>query len=328
MKKSHVIIYFIAIVTIGSAGFYFIGRPEWSIFDSIYMTIITLATVGYGEVQPMDKVAKIWAILVIIFGVSGVGAILRVFGRELIQFEKYKKRKMMNKLKEISDHFIICGYGRMGSVIINEFSEKKLNFLVIEKDPKKAEILTNKGILCINSDATDENTLKLANFKNALGAAVVLDNDRDNLFVTLSIRTYSPIIHIISRCASEENKNKFIRAGANRVINPYISGGHKMAEILSNPKLEDSVSIKTPEVPNLDIDVNEISMKNLPKFIGYKVSKLDFHENYGFGIVGIINKDGNYIIKPDNDVILKKDDIIIAMGETKGFTIFKKELKI
>lgn len=101
-----------------------------------------------------------------------------------------------------------------------------------------------------------------------------------------------------------------------------------MAEILSNPKLEDSVSIKTPEMPNLDIDVNEISMKNLPKFIGHKVSKLDFQENYGIGIVGIINKDGNCIIKPDNDVTLKKDDIIIVMGETKEFTLFKKEFKI
>ena len=114
-------------------GFYYIGRPEWSAFDSFYMTIITLATVGYSEIHPMSQGARIWAIFVIIFGVSGIGAALRVFGKELVQIEIYKRRIMMNKIKTISNHFIICGYGRMGSVIIDEFSDKKLKFLVIEK---------------------------------------------------------------------------------------------------------------------------------------------------------------------------------------------------
>ena len=328
MKKTYIVIYFITIVSIGSFGFYFLGRPEWSVFDSIYMTIITLATVGYGEVHPMGQGAKIWAIIVIIFGVTGIGAIFRVLGKEIIQIEKYKKRIMMNKLKEISEHFIICGYGRMGAIIAKEFSEKKLKFLIIEKNIEKSQKLIDDGILCINSDATNEETLKLANFKKALGVAVVLDNDRDNLFVTLSIRTYSPDIHIISRCAREENKNKLVRAGANRVINPYVSGGHKMAEILCNPKLEDSVSIRTPEIPNLDIDVNEISMKNLPEFIGHMILDLNLQKDYGIDIVGIINKNGQYIIKPNEDVILKEDDIIIIMGETVKFNSFRVKLTI
>ena len=325
MKKSYIIIYFISIVSIGSSGFYYIGRPEWSILDSIYMTIITLATVGYGEVHHMSQAARIWAILVIVFGVTGIGAVLRVFGQELIQIELYKKRIMMNKIKEISEHFIICGYGRMGAVIAKEFSEKKLKFLVIERDNKKADILKNKGILVIHNDATDEDALKSANFKSALGAAVVLNNDRDNLFVTLSIRTYNPDIHIISRCAREENKNKLIRAGANRVINPYVSGGHRMAEILSSPKLEDSLSIKAPNIGNLDISVNEISMKNLDYYIGSKISEINLSGNYGIDIVGIIKGSGSYIINPDKKTILNKEDIIIIMGETSKFALFLKK---
>ncbi len=328
MKKSYVIIYFIGIVSIGSAGFYYIGRPEWSVFDSIYMTIITLATVGYGEVHPMSQEAKLWAILVIIFGVTGIGAILKVFGKELIQIELYKKRIMMNKIKDISEHFIICGYGRMGAIIAKEFSEKNLNYLLIEKDDEKAEKLRAEGILVIHNDATNEDALKLANFSSALGAAVVLNNDRDNLFVTLSIRTYNPDIHIISRCAREENKNKLIRAGANRVINPYVSGGHRMAEILSSPKLEDSVSIKTPSIGNLDISVNEISMKNLEKYIDLTISDIDLKGKYGIEIVGIIEQSGNYILKPDETIILNKEDIIIIMGEAEKFSLFRKNLSI
>ena len=328
MKKSYIIFYFIGIIAVGSVGFYYIGSSEWSAFDSFYMTIITLATVGYSEIHPMSQGARIWAIFVIIFGVSGIGAALRVFGKELVQIEVYKKRIMMNKIKTISNHFIICGYGRMGSVIIDEFSDKKLKFLVIEKSKEKAKKLANAGILCINNDATDEDTLKLANFNNALGVAVVLDNDRDNLFVTLSIRTYNPNIHIISRCAREENKNKLIRAGANRVINPYISGGHKMAEILSNPKIEDSVSIRIPDLPNLEIDLNEFSMKHLPKYIGKNVSDLKLQKKYGIDIVGIINKDGDYIIKPSENINLNKEDKIIIMGETDNFTLFKNELSL
>ena len=328
MKKSYVIIYFIGIVSIGSAGFYYIGRPEWSVFDSIYMTIITLATVGYGEVHPMSQEAKLWAILVIIFGVTGIGAILKVFGKELIQIELYKKRIMMNKIKDISEHFIICGYGRMGAIIAKEFSEKNLNYLLIEKDDEKAEKLRAEGILVIHNDATNEDALKLANFSSALGAAVVLNNDRDNLFVTLSIRTYNPDIHIISRCAREENKNKLIRAGANRVINPYVSGGQRMAEILSSPKLEDSVSIKTPSIGNLDISVNEISMKNLEKYIDLTISDIDLKGKYGIEIVGIIEQSGNYILKPDETIILNKEDIIIIMGEAEKFSLFRKNLSI
>lgn len=328
MKKSYVIIYFIAIVCIGSVGFYYIGGPEWTIFDSIYMTIITLATVGYSEVHPMSQEVKLWAILVIIFGVTGIGALLKIFGKEIIQIELYKKRIMMNKIKDISDHFIICGYGRMGAIIAKEFSQKNLNFLVIEKNDQKAEKLQKEGILVIHNDATNEETLKFANFNSALGAAVVLDNDRDNLFVTLSIRTYNPDVRIISRCAREENKNKLIRAGANRVINPYVSGGHRMAEILSSPKLEDSVSIKAPNIGNLDISVNEISMKNLDKYIGAKISDIDLKGHYGIDIVGIIKKNGDYILKPNDNTVLNKEDIVIIMGETEKFTLFHEKLSI
>ena len=234
----------------------------------------------------------------------------------------------MNKIKDISEHFIICGYGRMGAIIAKEFSEKNLNYLLIEKDDEKAEKLRAEGILVIHNDATNEDALKLANFSSALGAAVVLNNDRDNLFVTLSIRTYNPDIHIISRCAREENKNKLIRAGANRVINPYVSGGHRMAEILSSPKLEDSVSIKTPSIGNLDISVNEISMKNLEKYIDLTISDIDLKGKYGIEIVGIIEQSGNYILKPDESIILNKEDIIIIMGEAEKFSLFRKNLSI
>ena len=127
-KKIYILIYFFLLLFIGSYGFYIIGQPDWTVIDSIYMTIITLATVGYGEVQPLGESGKIWAILVIIFGVSGIGVLFTTLREEIMQIDQYKKRKMMKKISKLKNHFIICGFGRMGAVIARELAEKNLDF--------------------------------------------------------------------------------------------------------------------------------------------------------------------------------------------------------
>ena len=148
----------------------------------------------------------------------------------------------------------------MGAVIARELADKNLNFIIIEQNDDKIEIIRQKGMYCIHADVTKEETLQAARIKHANGAAVVLDTDQDNLFVTMSIRTYNPDLFLLSRCAAEDNKDKLIRAGANKVVNPYTAGGHRMAEMLTKPQVEDSVSITTPKYENIDLVANELNI--------------------------------------------------------------------
>ena len=246
-KKFWIILYFIALIVIGSLGYYIIGGSKWTFLDSLYMTIITLASVGYGEVHALDNSGKVWSILLIIFGVTGVGALFRTINEEIIQSQLFWKNKMKKTISNLENHYIICGYGRMGAVIANELKAKNQKFLIIDNNEEKIEIIRESDMVCLKGDATSEDTLFKAQIDKASGVAVVLDTDQDNLFVTMSIKTIFPDIFLLSRCAREENQAKLIRAGANKVINPYVSGGHRMAEILIKPQVEDSISVISPK---------------------------------------------------------------------------------
>ena len=311
---------------IGSYGFYIIGQPDWTVIDSVYMTIITLATVGYGEVHSLEENGKIWAILVIIFGVSGIGVLFTTLREEIMQIDQYKKRIIMKKIAKLKNHLIICGYGRMGAVIAKELSEKNLEFIIIEQNDDKIEFIRENGMYCIHGDVTKEETLQAARIKHAKGAAVVLDTDQDNLFVTMSIRTYNPDLFLLSRCAVEDNKEKLIRAGANKVVNPYTAGGHRMAEMLTKPQVEDSVSITTPKYENIDFSVDEISLEHLDKFDGVKIKDTKLREEFNVLIIGIIKDNGEASMNPDPDTILTSLDTVLIMGDTDKLLRFKSTL--
>ena len=158
-KKFWIIIYFIALIVIGSLGYYIIGGSNWTLLDSLYMTIITLASVGYGEVHALDNSGKVWSILLIIFGVTGVGALFRTINEEFIQSQLFWKNKMKKTISKLENHYIICGYGRMGAVIAKELKAKNQKFLIIENNEKKVEIIREGGMICLQGDATSEDTL-------------------------------------------------------------------------------------------------------------------------------------------------------------------------
>ena len=178
---------------------------------------------------------------------------------------------MMNKIKKLNNHFIICGYGRMGAIIAGELVEQNIPFIVIEKNEQKAEQIRELGMYCINGDATLDDTLVSASIENAKGIAVALNTDQDNLFVTMTIRSLNSDAFLLSRCAKNQNKSKLIRSGANKVINPYIAGGHRMVEMLLHPEITDSVSVTTPNNENLDLNIDEISISKIPSYIGKSI---------------------------------------------------------
>jgi voltage-gated potassium channel len=325
-KRKWIILYFVALAAVGSIGFYVIGGDQWSWIDSLYMTIITLSTVGYGEVHTLTGAGKIWSILIIIFGVSGIGALIRTLNEEFIQLELFRKNTMMKTISKLKNHYVICGYGRMGAVIAKELQEKKLEFVIIENNEQKVEIIRSKGLFCVNGDATSEETLQDARVDKAVGVAVVLDTDQDNLFVTMSMKTTNPDLFILSRCAKEDNESKLIRAGANKVVNPYTAGGHRMAEILSKPQVEDSISVVSPKHSDLNLTLDEISLKDLNQYDGVLIKDSNIREEFDVMIVGIIKETGESIINPAPDTILSNKYTILLMGESDNMDRFKAEL--
>ena len=310
----------------GSIGFYILGGEEWSWIDSIYMTVITLSTVGYGEVHPLTDAAKVLSILIIIFGVTGIGVLIRTFREEFIQIDQYRKNKIMKNISKLKNHFVICGYGRMGAVIAKELNEKNLDFVIVESNDQKADIIRAKGWFCVHGDATSEETLTSARVDQASGVAVVLDTDQDNLFVTMSMKTTNPELFILSRCSKDDNKSKLIRAGANKVVNPYTAGGHRMAEILSKPQVEDSISVLSPKHAKMNLTLDEISLKNLDRYDGLLIKDSKIREDYDVTIIGIIRNTGESIINPDPDTILNTSDTILLIGEVSNMDRFKANL--
>ena len=325
-KRKWIILYFVALAAVGSIGFYVIGVDQWSWIDSLYMTIITLSTVGYGEVHTLTGAGKIWSILIIIFGVSGIGALIRTLNEEFIQLELFRKNTMMKTISKLKNHYVICGYGRMGAVIAKELQEKNLEFVIIENNEQKVEIIRSKGLFCVNGDAASEEPLQDARVDQAVGVAVVLDTDQDNLFVTMSMKTTNPDLFILSRCAKEDNQSKLIRAGANKVVNPYTAGGHRMAEILSKPQVEDSISVVSPKHSDLNLTLDEISLKDLNQYDGVLIKDSNIREEFDVMIVGIIKETGESIINPAPDTILSNKYTILLMGESDKMDRFKAEL--
>lgn len=314
-KKNGIILYFIFLVIFGSIGFYILGGTKWSIIDSLYMTVITLSTVGYGEVHQLNESSKIWAILLIIFGVSGIGAFIRTVSEEFIQPGIFRNKRMLKNISMLENHYIVCGYGRMGAIIADELSLKNSTFVIIEIDEKKVQKIRDKGLFCIQGDATSEDTLKNARVDKASGVAVVLDTDQDNLFVTMSMKTKNPNLFILSRCARKDNEIKLKRAGANKVVNPYIAGGHRMAEMLFKPQVEDSISLIPNKHDDLNLTLDEISLEGLEKFNGVKIKDSKIKEDFKILIVGITNENGNTEVNPSSETILSSKDTVLLMGD-------------
>ena len=318
--------YFATVITIGTAGFYFIGGEEWSLIDSFYMTIITMTTVGFGEVHPLDDMGRLWTSFVIIFGVSGFLYMIAEFGAELLEFSIYKKNKMKRKIRKMKNHYIICGYGRMGAVIAKELYAKEYPLVIVEMDEHKIDEITRLGYQSILGDATIETTLEEAGIHQAAGIVVCLNNDPDNLFVTLTARSINHEAFLVSRCAQISNTPKLKQAGANKVVNPYTAGGHRMAELLISPELEDTVSLSL-EHGVVDLAIDEINLKTIRKLHGLKINDSKIHEKFNLVIVGLINGDGSYQINPDPSTVLNESHTLMLIGEQEKLDLFKETFR-
>jgi voltage-gated potassium channel len=318
--------YIALLVIIGTIGYYIIGGERWSLVDSLYMTIITLTTVGYGEVYPLDAIGKIWTVILIIFGVSGFAVMLTQFGEEIMEYTRFRRRRMDKKISKMKNHYIVCGYGRMGAVIADELAERKQPFLIIENNEKKIPLIEEMGYHYIYGDASSEDVLQFAGIERAKGVIIVLDSDQDNLFVIMSVKALNPNAYVVSRSVAIDSSRKLIRAGADKVVNPYIAGGHKMSELLLSPFIKDTVALETTRGKPVDLAIDEINLGLIDHYDGIMIKDSKLREEYNLMIVGIIDEGGDLTLNPPPETVLKHTHTIMVIGDVKNLERFKQSI--
>ncbi len=237
------------VVTYGTVGYMII--EGWDFIDSLFMTVITLTTVGYSEIHEMDRAGRIFSIILILSGVGAMFYALGVGAKVLLEGEirDILGRKRLNKkIENLKNHYIVCGFGRMGSIICNELMQSNSPFVVIESS---SELLADldADILSLQGDATQDSILKQAGIDKAKGLISVLSSDANNLYVVLSARGLNPDLRIVARASDEGAEQKLKRAGADNVVSPYYIGGLRIAHTLIKPAVVDFIEFATPDIP-------------------------------------------------------------------------------
>jgi voltage-gated potassium channel len=303
------------VVGIGVVGFMVV--EGWDFLDALYMTILTISTVGYKEVYPLSSHGKIFAVLLIVTGVVTVAFAIRTAGHIMLEnrLSAAFGRKVMKSIQKLRDHYIICGFGRMGRVICQELQEMGYPFVVVDNGADATEELERLGYLYIRGDATADDVLVDAGIERARGAVCVVTNDSENVFIALTARGLNPKLNIVSRAASPESVQKLIRAGANRVVSPYYLGGFRIAQSLLSPTvldfLETIVHDKTME---LRLEEMEISLGS--RLDGVNVASSGLRKDLNLIVLAIKGATGAMTFNPSFETEIKAGDTLVVLGQS------------
>ena len=306
------------LVTGGTAGFMTI--EDWRFLDALYMTVITLGTVGFKEVHDLSDGGKMFTMGLILVGVSVLGYIVGSLAQIMFegQFQRIMGRKKVEKqINALKDHYIICGFGRIGSLICKEFKANELPFVIVEKSVDSVEKLDEEGYLHMKGDATLDETLLKAGIKRAKGLISVVTSDTENVYITLTARGLNPDLYILARSGEEGSDLKLKRAGASKVVSPYIIGGSRMAQSILRPNVVDFIEIATGS-EHLDLQMEEISIPSHSAFAGETLVSSGFRKETGVIIIGIKKAHGKMIFNPHSQAKIDGGDTLIVLGEPQS----------
>ena len=314
-KINTAIILLVVLLCIGVVGFKVMTEYSW--IDALYMTVITITTVGFGEVHPLDDESKIFTIFLILASVIIVGYALKVITEYIISkndVEELKQKKMQKQIDALSNHIIICGYGRNGKQAAKKLLAHKRSFVVVEKDKEIAQKYQSELVPFITGNANEDEVLVQAGIDRADCLISALPNDADNLFVVLSARQISKHIRIISRASQETTYSKLKLAGANNVILPDMIGGDHMASLVVVPDLVEFVD-NLGIVGENQINLEEVEVEKLYDTTKVKtILELDLRKKTGCNIIGYKNAEGEYTINPEGNQLLYPKTKVIVLG--------------
>lgn len=305
-------------LVLGTFGYMAIER--WSFLQSLYMTVITLTTVGYGLPAPLSRAGYIFTIVLALAGVStvfavvfySIGSAIEVAATDKMQ-HLFWRRRMEKAIRGTKDHYIICGYGRMGQAIAAEFRARKVPFVVVENNPEQLPRLITEKALFVEGDATDENVLMTAGVDVARGLISVAPSDADNTFIVLTAKGMNPNLFIVARSIRIEDEAKLRRAGADRVMSPYILGGRRMAWAVLRPTVVDFLE-SAMYSESLEIEIGQVEVREKSEFAGETIRQSEIRGKSGATIIAVKSKAGALITSPSPDTEIHAGDILVAIG--------------
>jgi voltage-gated potassium channel len=306
-----------AIIAVGSAGYVLLEK--WTIGESVYMTIITVTTVGFREVRPLDGVGEAWTMLVagagvvMIFGT--VGLVTEYLVSEVTSGRR-ATRRMTRAVDELHGHFVLCGYGRVGSTVARELVHDGESFVVIDVNPASLERAREDGHLVVHGDATEDATLRAAGIARAKGMIAAIDSDAQNVYVILSARALNPDLFVVGRASTQAAEEKLARAGADRIVSPYTMAGRRLAELAIRPRVVDFLDAALSH-GEVSFSLEELTVGPGDSLDGVSVGEL---RGRGLFILAMLTEGGRYAANPQDERRLTAHETVIASGSVEALT--------
>jgi voltage-gated potassium channel len=305
----------VGLIAFGTIGFkVIVDQLSW--FDSFYFTLITLTTVGYSEPPHTTEGSRYFTAGLIILGVGTLGYALSSAAQAVIESEllsTFGKRRMYKDINKLSGHYIVCGAGRVGAGVIRDISRSGHDLVVIEGDESIADRLLAQGQLVLMGDATNEDVLKAAGIERARGIVCAVSSDPDNLYITLTARDLNKELRIISRANDEAAVGRLLKAGANKVVSPALTGSARMAQMLLRPAVADFIELATM-TERLELEIEQVEIGQDSPFIGRALKDTGIRSEHGVIVIAIRRADGAMIFNPIADTMIEERDALVALG--------------
>ena len=306
------------VLGIGTVGFVLI--EHWPVFDAFYMTLITMTTVGYAEVHPLTHAGRVFNSVLIVIGVSMIFVAIGVMTQTIVEMEfgdRFSQRRNKRMIDKLENHFIICGYGRVGRGAAEELHRARVPFVITELDPDRVQRAMMGGMIAVNADATQDQMLRDVGIARARGLVAALSNDADNLFTILSAKGLNPNLYVATRAAEEGAEQKMRRAGADAVLAPYALTGHRLAQCLLRPHVVQFLDLTTQNI-GLNVDIEQVTVEATAEFTPKTIRDMQIRRDLGVIVLAIRKHDGRMLFNPPADTMIVGGDCLIVMGQQEN----------
>jgi len=307
----------VLILLVGTLGYVLL--EGWPVLDALYMTIITITTVGFGEVNVISSSGRIFTICIIFLGMGIMAYSLGMVAQIMVETQVRTilgRRKLGRELRSIKHHYIICGFGRIGKTIARGLKDQEIPLVVIDQSPDSKELLEDQNIPHIIGDATSDDVLLEAGIERAKGLVTVVLSDADNLFITMTARGLNPRLFIVARAEDEATEKKLLRAGANKVVLPYLIGGMRMVHTILRPAVMDFIDF-TMHQANIELKLEELRVGETSRLSGVSLINSGIRKDMNVIIVAIRKEGGQMTFNPSSETPIEAGNTLIALGPAK-----------
>ena len=311
----HIALAIAAVLAVGTGGFVLL--EDYPVFDAFYMSLITIATVGYSEIHPLSLAGRVFNSFLMFFGVGVMFLAIGAVTQSVIQLELgdvIGKRRMKRMIDKLDKHYLVCGFGRVGRGAAAEFQRAGVPFLVIDQDESKVERAVRTGYLAVAGDSTNDEVLKEGGIMRARGVVASLATDADSLFLVLSAKTLNPMVNVSARVNEEEAEQKLRRVGADVILRPYRMTGYRLAQSLLRPHVTEFLDFTTQNL-GLDVSIEQVKVSGSSELAGKSLAQVQVRRELGVIVLAIRRAGGQMLFNPPADAVIAAGDYLIAMGE-------------